>query len=128
VTTPIGRDIGKIFEPVGDPMIDFLFVGVGFVIGLANTLCDDLWIALAVAGVLAILTLHASSVCEKFTTEGTAHDVVKLLCDKLVSLLFVDLLLPLSHGTLAVETDIEGASVFQLLGYQQRISTQSFNL
>ena len=43
-----------------DAVIDLLFVGVRFIVGLADTFGDDLGITFGVAGVLAICALHAS--------------------------------------------------------------------
>lgn len=97
-------------------MVDPLFIGVGLVVRLADTFCDHLSVTLLVASVLAVCALHACGVLEEISTQGTAHDVVELLGDKLVTLLFVDLFLFLAHGTLSVETDIEGAAIFQLFG------------
>jgi hypothetical protein len=118
VTTPIGRDVGESLEAMRNTVIDLLLVGIRFVVGLADTLGDDLWIALSVTGIFTVGTLHAGSIFQENTTKCTAHDVVELLGDKLVTLLLVNLLLLLSDGTLTVETDIEGAAILQLLGYR----------
>lgn len=98
-------------------MIDLLLVGVGFIVGLADTLGDDLRVAFTVASILAVRTLHTRSVLEEISTQRTAHDVVELLGDELVALLFVDLFLLLAHGALSVETNVEGTAILQLLGY-----------
>ena len=45
---------------MGDTVIQLLFIWVGFCVGLANTLGDYFPVALLVAGVFAILTLHTS--------------------------------------------------------------------
>lgn len=42
MTTPIGRDIGESLEAMRDTVVDLLLVGVRFVVGLADTLGDDL--------------------------------------------------------------------------------------
>lgn len=118
MTTPIGRDVGESLEAMRNTVVDLLFVGVRFVVGLADTLGDDLWIALSVTGIFTVGTLHAGSIFQEITTKCTAHDVVELLSDKFVTLLLVNLLLLLSDGTLTVETDIEGAAILQLLGYR----------
>jgi hypothetical protein len=71
------------------------------------------------AGVLAVRTLHACGILEKFSTQRTAHDVVELLSDELVTLLLVHLFLLLTHGTLTVETNVEGTTILQLFGCVQ---------
>lgn len=118
MTTPIGRDIGESLEAMRDTVVDLLLVGVRFVVGLADTLGDDLWITLSVTGIFTVGTLHAGSIFQEIATKRTTHDVVELLCDKLVTLLLVNLLLLLSDGTLTVETNIERAAILQLLGYK----------
>lgn len=119
MTAPIGREVGEAFEAVGNTVVDLLFVGIGLVIGLADTFGDDFWVAFAMASVLAIRALHASSIFEEFSTQRTAHDIVELLRNELVSLFLVNLFLFLADGTLAVETNIEGATVLELLGWRE---------
>ena len=116
MATPVGRDVGEALETVGNAVVDLLLVGVGLVVRLADTLGHDLGVALAMASVFAIRTLHARGVLEEFSTERTAHDVVELLCDELVALLLVNLFLLLTHGTLTIETNVEGTAILQLLG------------
>ena len=58
MTAPIGAHIRERFESMGDTMVQFLFIWVGFCVGLAYTLGDHFPVALLVAGVFAILTLH----------------------------------------------------------------------
>lgn len=60
MTAPIGAHIRERFEAMGDTMIQFLFIWVGFCVGFAYTLGDYFSVTLFVAGVFAILTLHAS--------------------------------------------------------------------
>lgn len=98
-------------------MIYLLFVGVGFVIGFADTLGDDLRIAFAMASVFAIRALHTRSILEEFSTQRTAHDVVELLSDEFVTLLLVNLFLLLADSTLTVETNVERTAVLELLRY-----------
>lgn len=116
MTTPIGRDIGETLETMRNTMVDLLLVRIGFVVCLADTLGDDLGIALAVAGILAISTLHAGRILQEIAAKSTAHDVVELLGDEFVTLLLVNLFLLLSNSTLTVQTDIERAAVLHLLG------------
>ena len=116
MATPVGRNVGKSFETMRDTVVDLLLVGIGLVVGLADTLGDDLGIALAMTGVLAIGTLHAGCILQKIAAKSATHDVVELLRDELVSLLLVDFFLLLTDSTLTVQSDIEWSSVLQLLG------------
>lgn len=119
MAAPVRGDVGKAFESVGNAVVDFLLVRIGLVVGFADTLGDNLRVTLAVASVLAIRTLHTGSILEEFSTQCTAHNVVKLLGDELVALLLVNLLLLLAHGTLTVKTNVKGTAVLQLFGYIQ---------
>lgn len=49
VTAPVGAHVGEGLETVRNAMVDLLLVGIRFGIGLADTLCDDAWVALLVA-------------------------------------------------------------------------------
>lgn len=120
MATPVGRDVGEALETVGNAVVDLFLVGVGLVVRFADTLGHDLGVALAMASVFTIRTLHARGVLEEFSTERTAHNVVELLCDELVALLLVNLFLLLTHGTLTIETNVEGAAILQLLGEAHR--------
>jgi len=117
VAAPVGGEIGEALETVRDAVIDLLLVGIGLVVRLADTFGDNLLVAFAVAGILAVRTLHARSVLEELSAQRTTHDVVKLLGNELVALLLVNLFLLLAHGTLTVETNVERPTVFELLGY-----------
>lgn len=119
MATPVGRKVGEALETVGNAVIDLLLIGIGLVVCLADTLGDHLGVTFFVAGVLAIRALHAGSILEEFSTKRTAHDVVELLGNELVTLLLVNLLLLLTDGTLTVETDIEGATILHLLSYRR---------
>ena len=119
VAAPVRGDVGEAFESVGNAVVDFLLVRIGLVVGFADTLGDNLGVTLAVAGVLAVRTLHTGSILEEFSTQCTSHNVVKLLGDELMTLLLVNLLLLLTHGTLTVKTNIKGTAVLQLFGYIQ---------
>jgi hypothetical protein len=116
VAAPVRGEVGEALETVRDAVIDLLLVGVGLVIGLADTFGDNLRVTFAVTGILAVCTLHARSILEELSTQRAAHDVVELLCNKLVALLLVNLLFLLAYGTLAVETNVEGSTVLKLLG------------
>lgn len=122
MTTPVGRDVGKSFEPMGDTMIDLFFVGVGLVVGFADTLGDDLLVTFSVTSILAVSTLHTGRILQEVAAKSTAHDVVELLRNELVSLLLVDFFLLLSDGSLTVQSNVEWTAVLQLLGYTQSTS------
>jgi hypothetical protein len=128
VATPVRGDVGKAFESVGNAVVDFLLVRIGLVIGFADTLGDNLGVTLAVAGVLAIRTLHAGSILEELSTQCTTHNVVELLGDKLVALLLMNFLLLLAHSTLTVKTNVKGTAVLQLFGYNQLAYDSSFGV
>ena len=121
VAAPVCGDVGKPFKSVRNAVVDFLLVWIGLVVGFADTLGDNLGVTLAVAGVLAVRALHAGSILEEFPTQCTAHNVVKLLGDKLVALLLVNLFLLLADGTLAVKTNVKGTAILQLFGYIQLV-------
>jgi hypothetical protein len=72
-------------------MIKLLLIRIRFCIGFADTFGDDFGIALLVASVLAVCTLHSSSVFQELPTHGTAHEIVKLLSDEFMSISLVDL-------------------------------------
>ena len=95
-------------------MVDLLFVWVGFVIGLADTLGNDLGIAFLVTGIFAVGALHPGRILEKFSAQSAPHHIIELLLDKLVSLLFVNFFLLLSDRALSIETNIERPSSAQL--------------
>lgn len=95
-----------------DAVVDLLLVGIGFVVCLADAFGNNLRVAFAVASVLAVRTLHTRSILEEFSAQRATHDVVELLGDELVALLLVNFLLLLTHSTLAIETDVEGTTVF----------------
>ena len=60
MTAPIGAHVRERLEAMGNTMIQLLFIRVGFCVGLAYTLGDYFPVAFLVAGVFAILALHAS--------------------------------------------------------------------
>lgn len=95
-------------------MINFLLVWIGLIICFANTFGHDLWIALSVAGIFAVCTLHTSGIFKEVTTKSTAHNVVELLGNEFMALLLVDFLLLLADSTLSVKTNIKGPSVLEL--------------
>lgn len=119
MATPVGRDVSEPFKPMRNAVVDFLLVGIGLVVGLANTLGDNLGVTFAMASILAVGALHPSCVFQEVAAKGTAHNIIELLRNELVALLFVDLFLPLSDSTLAIQTNVEWSSILQLLGCKQ---------
>ena len=107
VAAPVGSHIRKGLESVGDTVVELGLVWIGFGVRLCDTLGDHLGVALLVAGVVAVGTLHARRVFEEIAAERAAHDVVELLLHKLVAILFDDLFLALTNSTLATKTDVE---------------------
>ena len=67
------------------------------------------------AGVLAVLTLHAGAALEEVAAERTAHDVVELSLHELVSVHLVHFLLALPYGALPTKAEIHGAAILVLL-------------
>ena len=65
-------------------------------------------------GELAVFALHARGILEETAAERAAHDIVELLLDELVAILFVHFFLSLPDGTFTVETDVERLLVFRL--------------
>lgn len=96
-------------------MVDLFLVRVRFRVGLADTLGDDTGITLGVAGVFAVLALHAGRIFEEVAAKSTAHDVVKLLLDELVPIHLVHIFFPLSNSTLSAKTKIELLTFLGLL-------------
>lgn len=115
MAAPICTYVREILETMRYTVIDLLFVWVGLIIRLADAFCDYLGVAFGVAGVFAVLTLHAGRVFEQFSTESTTHDIVELLLDEFVALLFVNLFFLLSYSTLPIKTDVERTALTSLL-------------
>lgn len=92
-------------------MLDMFLIRIRFGVGFADALGDDLGKAFAVAGILAILALHARRVFEEFSTKGTPHDGVELLDDEFVTKLLMDSFLTLANGALAIEADVKRSPV-----------------
>ena len=88
-------------------MVDLFLVLVRLVVRLTDTLRDNFGITLCVASIFAVCTLHAGRVLEEVSTECTSHNIVELLLDELVTLLFVNFFLFLSNSSLSIEADIK---------------------
>ena len=104
MTAPIRSHVRKSLETMGYAMIDFLLVRISFSVRLANTLCDNFRVTVLVARVFAISALHPRRIFEEVATESTPHDVVKLLLNELVAILFVNFFLALTNSSLALDT------------------------
>ena len=83
-------------------MIQLLFVGIRFCIRFADTLCDNLGVALFMTRIFTILTLHTSRILQKVSAQSTTHDIIELLQDELVPEHFMDFFFPLTYGTFTV--------------------------
>lgn len=95
-------------------MVEFRLIRIGFGVRLCDALGDHFAIALFMACVLAVRALHSSRIFQEISAQSTPHDVIELLLDKLMPILFVNFLSPLSNGAFSVQTDIEGSTVFAL--------------
>lgn len=51
-----------------NPVVDLLLVGIGLIVGLADTLGDNLGVTFSMASILAIRALHTRSVLEEIST------------------------------------------------------------
>lgn len=122
MATPVGRDISESFKAMWNAVVDFLLVGIGLVVGLADTLGDDLGVTLAMASILAVGTLHTRCVFQEVAAKRTAHNIIELLRNELVALLFVNLFLSLSDSTLAIQSNVEWSSILQLFGCIKKLA------
>lgn len=96
-------------------MIQLFLFRIRFCVRLAYTFGNYLGITLLVAGVLAVLTLHASRVFEEVFAKSTPHDIVKLLKHEFVSIQFVNLFLTLADSTFTIKAYVKRSSIFDLL-------------
>ena len=92
---------------MGDAVVELCVVRIRLGIGLSDAFGDNFAVALLVASVLAVCALHACGVLEKIATQGTAHDVVKLLLDKFVTILLDHVFFALSNGSLSAKTIVK---------------------
>ena len=83
-----------------NPVVQLLLVRICFCIRFADTFRDDLRAALLMACVLAVLALHTGRILEEIAAHRTAHDVVKLLEHKFVTIKLMYLFFPLAYSTL----------------------------
>lgn len=96
-------------------MIQFRLVGICLCVRLCDTFRHHLRIALFMTGVLAVGALHPCGVFQKFTAKRATHNVVELLLDKLVTILFDHLFFALANGTLSAKPSIEWLLVPRVL-------------
>jgi hypothetical protein len=111
-----------------DAMVELRLVWIRLGVGLGNAFSNHLGIALLMASISAIRTLHTGSVLEEIATEGASHDIVELLLHKLVAILLIYILFPLANGSFAAKSKVEGLLVFVVLDerYHQAYSPDRF--
>ena len=114
MAAPICPHIREILETMGNPMVELLFIRIGFRIRFADALCDDFGIAFLVASILAILALHTGGVLQKFSTQCATHDIVELLKNKFVAVEFVNFFLALPDGTSTINPATKRSSIVGL--------------
>lgn len=115
MTAPIGTRIEKVSPAVRNAVIDLRLIGIRLSIGLRDTLRDNLRVALLVTREFTVGTLHTSRVLEEVAAKRASHDVVKLLLDKLVAILFVNFVFLLTNGTFTTKSKIVIAFFLVLL-------------
>jgi len=102
---------------VGDAVVKLLFFWVGFCVGLRDALCDHLLIALLVAGIFAVGTLHAGRILEKLSAKRATHDVVKLLLHELVAIHLVNFFFLCTDGAFSPESQVQRSFAPVVLRY-----------
>ena len=100
-------------------MVNLCLVWIRFCIGLGDTFGDNLAIATFVASKFAVSALHASSIFQEFSAKSASHNVVELLFDKFVPVLFVDFFLLLTNSTLTTKPEIKWLLVLVQFGYNR---------
>lgn len=116
VAAPISRDVGVSLEPMRNAVVDLLFIRIGLIVCLANTLGHNFRVALSVTGILAVRALHTRCIFEEITTKSAPHNVVELLGNEFVALLLMDLFFLLTDSSLTVETNIKRPPILELFG------------
>ena len=107
MATPVRAHVGKVCEAMRDAVVQLRLVWICLCIRLCDTLRHNFGVTLLVASVLAIRTLHAGSILEKFAAKCTTHDVVELLLHEFVTVLLDNLFFALTNGTLSSKPSIE---------------------
>jgi len=54
VTAPIGAHVGKVFEAMGNAVVELGLVWIGFGVGLSDTLGDNLGVTLLVTRIVTV--------------------------------------------------------------------------
>lgn len=67
--------------------------------------------------IVAVRTLHSSSIFEEFAAKRATHDVVELLLHKLVTILLNDLFFTLANSTFPAKTYVECLLVMRVFGF-----------
>jgi hypothetical protein len=116
MTAPVSTHVGKVFEAMGNAMVEFGLVWVGFGVRLRDTFGNDFRITLLVASVVTVRTLHTGSVLEELAAKSATHDVVELLLHELVAILFNDLFFTLANSAFATKSDVKWRLVARVLG------------
>ena len=96
MTAPIGTHVRESLESMRYSVIQFLLVRICLSVGFANTFSNHFVEASLVAGVFAVLALHASRIFEEVSTQCATHDAIELLNNEFVSILLLDFFFPLS--------------------------------
>ena len=115
MTAPVRRNVAEGLEPVWDPVVDLLFVGISLGIRFADTFGDNTRVTFRMASVFAVLALHPRGILEEIPAQRTAHDVVELMLHELVPIHLVDLFLALTDSSFATKSQINWATVLILL-------------
>ena len=121
MTTPICTHIGEIFKPMGNPVVQLLLVGIGLCVRFADTFRDDLCAAFLVACVFAVLALHTGRVLEEVAAHRTAHDVIKLLEHKFVTIKLMDLFFSLAYSTLPTQANVKRSFILDLFRWVRSV-------
>jgi hypothetical protein len=119
MTAPICGKVCKRFESVWNAMIDLFLVLLFSIdqyrhfqqkrvtysrVGLGNAFSDDIDMTFLVTCVSAILALITRSIEQEIPTEGTKHELIETLLDKLVAVHLVNFVLTLANSTLTAKT------------------------
>jgi hypothetical protein len=107
MTAPVGANIRSTLEAMRNTMVDFLLLGVGFRIRFRYAFSDDLLVTFLMASVLAIRTLVSGGILQEVTAQRASHNIVKLLLHKLMTILLMYFLFPLTYGTLTAEAELQ---------------------
>ena len=117
MATPVGAHIHVLLKSVGNPMVQLLFVWIGFSIRFADALRNDFCETFSMACVLAVFALHPSRIFEELSAKCTAHDAVELLLHKSVTILLLDFLFTLPDSAFAVESNVKADFASVLFGW-----------